>query len=88
MDNKLNSHEFFDELLYLIPEEVISNIYVDQNIDFLKEINFYLYKHYSEDRLTVNLAADLLENFLILSFKHKIPLCNILYDDYANSEEY
>lgn len=86
-ERKLNIHEFFDELLYLTDEAVFSNIYIDENIEFFKEMNLYLYENYLEDRLTLNLAADILENSIKALFEHKPSVSNVLRDDYGNVEE-
>lgn len=84
---KLDIHEFFDDLLCLTDEKVFSNIYIDENIDYFKELNLFLYEHYLEDRLTVNLAANILETFIKFNFKCKPSLSNVLRDDFGNLED-
>jgi|GEM_PF-2309997 hypothetical protein len=86
-DSKLNIHEFFDELLFLTDENIFSNIYIDENIEFFKEINLYLYEHYLEDRMTLNLASNILESFIKSMLKHTPSLHNVLRDDFGNIEE-
>lgn len=85
--NKLNIHEFFDELLYMTDENVFSNIYIDENIDYFKEANLFLYEQYEQDRLTLNLASTILENFIKFNFQHKPSQSNILRDDFGNIED-
>ena len=84
-DNKLNIHQFFDDMLMLTSEKTFSDIYIDENIDFFKEINLYLYDLYLEEKMTVELAADILENFMQAKMKHKPDLVNILPDDFGNN---
>ena len=85
--NKLNIDQFFDDMLMLTSESTFSDIYIDENIDFFKDINFYLYNQYTQDRITLNLAADILENFMQIKMKHKPDLTNILPDDFGNQIE-
>lgn len=87
IDNKLNVDEFFDEILCTIDESVFSNIYIDENIEYFKEVNFFLYEHYEQDRITFNLASKILENFIKFNFQHKPGQVNILRDDFGNIED-
>lgn len=88
LNNKLNIDEFFDEILCTIDESVFSNIYIDENREYFKEINFFLYEQYEEDRVTFNLASKLLKTFIELNFKYKPGQSNILRDDFGNLEEW
>jgi hypothetical protein len=83
---KLNIHEFFDETFMLIDEKVFSNMYIDQNIGYFKEVNLFLYEEYEKDALTLHLAARLLEKFVIANFRHLPGQVNILEDDYNNTD--
>lgn len=81
MEKYLNSHEFFDEIWEAVPEELISNKYIDENSDMWKELIFKFYENYAEDRITVNLAAKIITDTFYLLFKYKPLLCNVV-DDY------
>lgn len=81
MEHYLNSHEFFDEVWSAIPEDLVSNQYMDENIDFIRSLTFTFYEDYSEDRVTVNLCAKILTNVFRTFFQHKPLLCNVV-DEY------
>lgn len=80
----LNFHEFFDEIWMLIPETLISDKYIDENIEMFKDLLFFYYKEYAEDRITLNLCAKLIENTFQYLFKHKPLLCNAIDDFIVN----
>lgn len=85
--SRMNFHEFFDEVLYLTDEKVFSNIYIDENIDFFKEFISFLHDQYEEDRITVVLAAGIVEKMMKLNFQYKPSHFNVLRDDYGNIED-
>lgn len=81
MENYLNSHQFFDEVWMLIPEELVSNKYMHENDSLIKEITFSFYKDYAEDRISINVAARIISNMFQYFFKYK-PLLSNSVDDY------
>jgi hypothetical protein len=85
MERQLNSEEFFDEMWMKIPEELISNKYIDENSDMWRDIVFKFYEHYAEDRITVNLAAKIIADTFYMLFKYKPLLCNVVDDYLVNS---
>jgi len=87
MEDRLNIDQFFDDLLNNTDEKIFSNIYIDENIMFFKKVNAFLYNEYLEDRLTLHLAAKILENFMKNMLEEKPSLSNILRDDFGNIEE-
>jgi len=89
MEVQLNSHQFFDEVWSKIPEDLISNQYLHENYELLKDITFEFYKDYAEDRATINYSAKKISNFFALMFKYKPLLRNIVDDYMVNSvDEY
>ena len=86
-DSYLNIHQFFDEMMMIIPESIISTKYIEENREYFHELNYELYEHYANDRLSLNLAAKILEMFFVKTFEHKPLLYNILEDDYGLLEE-
>lgn len=78
----LNVHEFYEIFWDRVPEELISNMYLDENEDFIREITYSLYEQYLEDRLTVNLAARIMTEFMKNLFKHKPNTSNIVNNEY------
>lgn len=85
MDIYMNSHEFFDEVWERIPEEVVSNQYMNENIELLKDLTFDYYKDYSEDRVSINYVSKKLTKVFELLFLHKPILRNIVDDEWINS---
>ena len=84
----LNVHEFFELVWDRIPEKLISDKYIDENIEFIRELTYEFHKDYLEDRFSVNLAAKIIERFFYITFKHKPLLCNVIDDwDVNNIEE-
>lgn len=79
----LNIHEFYEIFWDKIPEELISNMYLDENADFIREVTFSLYEEYLEDRLTLNLSSKILTEFVRSLFKHKPKTSNIVNNEYC-----
>lgn len=79
--NDYNIHEFTDDIWMLIPENVISNKYIDENSDYFRELLFFFY----EKRLngfSNEVIAEIITKFFKVSFKHKPKMENILDDDF------
>lgn len=83
----MTSHEFFELVWDRIPEELVSNKYMDENIDYLRDITFEFYSLYREDKIPLNLSAKLITTFFEKTFKYKPLLCNIVDDYMVNSED-
>ena len=81
MERILNSHEFFDEVWMMVPEKLVSNQYMDENLDFLRTLTFNFYEDYAEDRITVGLCAKTITKVIRAFFEFKPLLANIV-DDY------
>lgn len=88
MEIYLNSHEFFDKVWERVPEDLVSNKYMDENTEFLKDLTFEYYKDYSEDRVSINYVAKKLSSFFRLLFIHKPLLSDIVDDEWINAYDY
>lgn len=78
----LNVHEFYEIFWDKVPENLISNMYLDENEDFIRETTFSLYEEYLEDRLSINLAAKILTEIIKSLFKYKPRTSNIVDNKY------
>lgn len=85
MENYLNSHQFFDEVWMLVPEELVSNKYMHENDEFIKTLTFSFYQDYAEDRISVNVVARIISNMFQQFFKYKPLLSNSIDDYLVNS---
>lgn len=88
MNDYLNIHEFFEEIWDRVPEKIVSNKYIDINIDFVKDLTYSFYTRYLQDTMTINLIAKTITDVMENIFKHKPSLSNVVDDYLVNSEDY
>lgn len=84
-EDYLNVHEFHELFWDRVPSEVVSNMYLDNNEDFIRDVTYSLYEQYLEDRLTINLAAGIMTEFIKNLFKHKPGVSNIVDNYYQDT---
>lgn len=83
-EDYMNIHEFYELFWDRVPAEVVSNMYIDDNDEFIKETTLSLYEQYLQDRITINLAATLMTEFMRNLFKHKPGTSNIVDNYYRD----
>jgi len=76
-----NIHEFTEDIWMLVPQEVASNKYIDENEDYFRDLLFFFYQKRMSG-FSTEVIAEMITEFLKLSFEHKPKMANILDDDY------
>lgn len=79
--NDYNIHEFTDDIWMLIPENVISNKYIDENSDYFRDLLFFFYKK-RLNGFSNEVLAEIITEFFKASFEHKPKMENVLDDDF------
>lgn len=79
--NDYNIHEFTDDIWTLVPENVISNKYIDENSEYFKDLLFFFYQRRISG-FSNEVIAEIITEFFKTSFQYKPKMANILDDDF------
>jgi hypothetical protein len=78
--------EEFKELIWddYISENLISNSYIEKNSTFISEVTFDLHRFHQKSNggFTIQVAARVLESFLLNSFRYKPDQEDIVPENY------
>lgn len=74
MTKKVDSHQFFEDVCCAIPEDIISNKYIDDNIEFFKTLVYSFYREYEKDTISFDVSVRLTKKFLYNMFRNKPEL--------------
>lgn len=77
-ENHVDIHLFHELVWDLVPEEVVSNMYIDSNEDFFRDILFHLYNMYKENILNIKMCANIISVFMTNMFEHNPDRKNII----------
>lgn len=79
--NDYTIDQFTDDIWMLVPENIISNKYIDENSDYFRELLFFFYQK-RLNGFSLEVIAEILTKFFETSFQYKPKMQNILDDDY------
>ncbi len=74
MTKKVNSHKFFEDLWCAIPEEILSNKYIDENLEFMKTLAYSFFREYEKDTVSFDVSVRLVRKVMLNIFRNKPDL--------------
>ena len=74
MTKKVDSHKFFEDLWCAIPEEILSDKYIDDNLEFMKTLAFSFYREYERDTITFDVSVSLIKKMMLNVFRNNPDL--------------
>lgn len=82
VNQKISFDEFKNEMWSdYISENIVSNQYIDQNIDFINELTFEMYDFYYRGDFSIKDLSKVLEKFFFIMFRFKAGNENITHKD-------
>lgn len=79
--NDYNIDEFTDDIWMLVPENIISNKYIDENSDYFRELLFFFYKK-RINGFSNEVIAEIITEFFKTSFEHRPKMANVIDDNF------
>jgi hypothetical protein len=76
-----NIHEFTEDIWMLVPQKIVSDKYIDENEDYFRDLLFFFYQKRISG-LSTEAIAQIITEFLKLSFYYKPKMANILDEDF------